>query len=176
LNLPFIHLTNTVYRGHHPGWSFDPASGDGAKHHGGRFNPKGIAALYTSLRPETAWLEAQQGFAFKAQPLTLCGYTADCSGILDLTDPETRQSVDTDVSDLGCPWEDMNDHGVVPPSWELAERLISAGSAGIIVPSFASGATVRDVNVVFWNWSDARPHQVRVIDDEGRLPADDNAL
>jgi RES domain-containing protein len=33
--------------------------------HGGRFNPLGTPALYTALRPETAWLEAQQGFAFK---------------------------------------------------------------------------------------------------------------
>jgi RES domain-containing protein len=29
-----------------------------------------MAALYTSRRMETAWREAQQGFPFKAQPLT----------------------------------------------------------------------------------------------------------
>jgi RES domain-containing protein len=32
---------------------------------------------------ETAWLEAQQGFAFKAQPLTICAYDVDCADIAD---------------------------------------------------------------------------------------------
>lgn len=165
----FTRLSETVYRGHHPRWSFAPESGDGAKRHGGRFNPPGIAALYTSLRPETAWLEAQQGFAFKAQPLTLCGYRVDCADMLDLTESHVRQSADTGLDDLDCPWEDMADRGVTPPSWALVERLISIGCAGIVVPSFASGATGRDVNAVFWNWSGKLPHRMRLIDDEGRL-------
>nr|WP_246535096.1 RES family NAD+ phosphorylase [Methylomonas paludis] len=38
---------------------------------GGRFNRPGCAALYLSLDPTTAWMEAQQGFPFKPQPLTL---------------------------------------------------------------------------------------------------------
>ncbi len=175
MSLPFTHLTGTVNRGHHPLWSFAPESGDGARLHGGRFNPRGVAALYTSLRPETAWLEAQQGFAFKAQPLTLCGYVVDCSDILDLTNTNVRHSANADVDDLGCSWEDMIDRGVTPPSWRLAERLISMGCAGIVVPSFAPGAADRDVNAVFWNWSGRPAHQVRVIDDEGRLPTGDNA-
>lgn len=46
----------------------------------------GVPALYTSLRLETAWLEAQQGLPFKAQPMTLCDYGVDCEDIADLTD------------------------------------------------------------------------------------------
>ncbi len=61
-----------VRRIHDPGWAWAPGSGEGAKLHGGRFNLPGVEALYTSLRPETAWLEAQQGFAFKTWPMTLC--------------------------------------------------------------------------------------------------------
>jgi RES domain-containing protein len=40
------------------------------------------------------------------------------------------------------------------------------------MPSFASNATAKDVNVVFWDWGPGLPHQVRVIDDDHRLPKD----
>ena len=39
---------------------------------------RSASRLVTSRRMETAWLEAQQGFIFKAQPLTLCAYRVDC--------------------------------------------------------------------------------------------------
>lgn len=76
-----MRLTGTVYRAHNPRWSFDPTSGSGAAQYGGRFNPLGMAALYTSRRMETAWREAQQGFPFKAQPLTVCAYEVDCDDV-----------------------------------------------------------------------------------------------
>ena len=41
----------------------------------------------TRRRPGTAWREAQQGFPFKAQPLTICQYDVDCADVVDLTDP-----------------------------------------------------------------------------------------
>jgi hypothetical protein len=34
--------------------------------------------------------EAQQGFPFKAQFMTLCGYAVDCEDLADLTDPGDR--------------------------------------------------------------------------------------
>jgi RES domain-containing protein len=64
-----MRLRTTVYRAHNPRWSFAPLSAAGAARYGGRFNPTGMEVLYTFRRFETAWLEAQQGFAFKAQPL-----------------------------------------------------------------------------------------------------------
>ncbi|WP_428374781.1 RES family NAD+ phosphorylase [Lichenicoccus sp.] len=163
-----MRLSRIVYRAHNPRWSFGPGSGEGAAGTGGRFNRTGLRALYTALRFETAWLEAQQGFAFKAQPMTLCAYDVDCDDVLDLTDPATRSAHGVGGADLAGPCKDLSTRGEVPPSWVLADRLIAQGCAGIIVPSFASGATTTDVNVVFWNWGE-RPHQVRVIDDFGRL-------
>ncbi|MFZ3583121.1 RES family NAD+ phosphorylase [Loktanella sp. DJP18] len=154
------------------GWAFAPISGDGAALHGGRFNPTGRPALYTSLTQQCAWTEAQQGFAFKAQPVTTCAYAVDCDDIEDLCDPDTCKRLGVNATDLSCPWEDIVDRGTIPPSWELAERLMTANVAGIVVPSFAPGATVTMQNVVFWDWSEDRPHQVRVIDDFGRLPRD----
>lgn len=168
-----MRLTSRLYRAHNPRWAFDPASGDGAARHGGRFNPKGMPALYTSRRFETAWLEAQQGFPFKAQPLTLCAYEVDCADVLDLTDPAERARLGVAAADLGCAWEDLADRGLEPPSWVLARRLSGDGAAAAVVPSFAAGARRDDVNVVFWRWGPDPPHRVVVIDDAGRLPKDD---
>lgn len=170
-----MRLTGTVCRAHNPRWAFAPTSGEGAARHGGRFNPVGVPALYTSRRMETAWREAQQGFAFKAQPLTICTYEVDCADVADLTDPATCAALDVSPGDLACPWEDLAARGLTPPSWVLTRRLISAGTAAIVVPSFAPGAIVVDRNVVFWRWSADPPCRVAVIDDEGRLPRDDSS-
>jgi RES domain-containing protein len=170
-----LRFQGLVYRAHHPRWAFAPDSGEGAARHGGRFNPPGAPALYTSLRPETAWLEAQQAFPFKAQPMTLCAYVVDCADVLDLTDAETLAATGAGAADLACAWEDIADRGDRPPSWMLAERLIAAGHAGIVVPSFAPGAGPDHRKLVLWKWADLPPHQVRVVDDHARLPKDDRS-
>ena len=175
MSLPFIRFTDPVYRAHHPRWAFDPVSGEGARRHGGRFNRPGTPALYTALRMETAWLEAQQGFAFKAQPLTLCSYAVDCADILDLTSPATLAAVGIVPADLACAWEDLADRGLAVPSWTLADRLIKEGAAGIVVRSFAHRAGSDDRNLIFWRSANDLPHKVRVIDYQGRLPRDDSS-
>jgi RES domain-containing protein len=167
-----LRLAGVVYRAHNPRWSFATLSGDGAARYGGRFNPVGMPALYTSRRMEGAWLEAQQGFPFKAQPLTICAYNVDCTNIADLSEDSERSEFGVAITDLTCAWEDLSDRRITPPSWHLAKRLTNQGLAGIIVPSFAPGAVPADRNIVFWRWSDAVPHKVRVIDDEARLPRD----
>ncbi|QMW24724.1 RES domain-containing protein [Sandaracinobacteroides saxicola] len=163
-----MRFSGLVFRAHHPGWAHQPLSGDGARQWGGRFNPPGMAALYTSLRFETAWLEAQQGFAFKAQPMTLCAYRVDCAHVLDLTDAATLTALDIDAATLACPWEGLLSRRAPVPSHDLAKRLAAQRTAGIIVPSHAAGATPRDRNLVFWRWGKA-PHSLTLIDDYQRL-------
>ena len=119
-----------------------------------------------------AWLEAQQGFPFKAQPLTICAYEVDCGDIANVSDENGRGAFGVAMADLACPWEDLVDRRIEPPSWRLAKRLIAQGLAGVIAPSFAPGAGPFDRNVVFWRWSEVAPPRVRVIDDEARLPRD----
>ena len=167
-----MKLAGPVYRAHNPKWAFAPDSGEGAAVAGGRFNPVGMPALYTALRFETAWLEAQQAFPFKAQPMTLCAYDVDCEDVLDLTDVNTLTEHGITPEDLACPWKDLSTRGIRPSSWQITERLFAANTAGIIVRSFATGAVAADVNVVFWDWAPDPPHQVRVIDDDRRLPRD----
>lgn len=163
-------FTGTVYRAHHPMWSYDPLSGNGAKQHGGRFNPPGCAALYLSLDPTTAWMEAQQGFPFKPQPMTLVAYEVDCANIADLNDEQQLVSFGSSPQELSCAWEDLTTQNQVPPTWRLAEQLQALEFSGILLRSFASGCTAKNQNLVLWNWSDVAPNAIRVIDDFGRLP------
>ena len=148
-------------------------SGEGARRHGGRFNPPGTVALYLSLRVETAWLEAQQGLAFKAQPMTVCAYRLDMADLVDLTAPTTLTELGTTAADLACPWELLAADRKTPPSWVLARRLVEAGVAGTLVRSFAPGATPGRTNLVLWRWNDGPRHRVEPVDDLDRLPRDD---
>ena len=192
---PERRWTGILYRAHHPRWSYEPTSGGGAARHGGRFNRRGVPALYTALDPKTAWMEAQQGMPFKAQPLTLVAYRLDCEPIADLTDGDVLVSAGIDPADLACPWEGLVARGLVPPSWRLVDALLDAGFHGAIVPSFAPGAALSPEmpwrghsdaslgqaadwsgygrNLVLWTWSDQPPCQIQVIDDFGRLPLND---
>ena len=185
-------LVGILYRAHNPRWSYAPSSGAGAGRHSGRFNRRGTPALYTALDPKTAWMEAQQGMPFKAQPLTLVAYHLDCAPIADLTDPAVLATAGIDPADLACAWEYLAARGIEPPGWRLADDLRAAGFHGAIVPSFAPGSAPtqeaailghpddravapptwegRGRTLVLWTWSAAPPCRIEVIDDFGRLP------
>lgn len=165
-----MRFEGTAYRAHDPQWSFRPLSGDGAALHGGRFNPRGTPALYLGLSVITAVKEASQGFSAKINPLVLCAYEIDSEDILDFRDGNTRAATAVSAADLACPWLAQLAAGREPASWIVARRLIGDGVAGVIVPSFAPGATPDDANIVLWRWTDARPHFCAVHDPSGRLP------
>jgi RES domain-containing protein len=169
VSLKLLRWKGVVFRAHHPRWAFDPLSGEGAKQYGGRFNAVGTPALYTALTPEAAWAEAQQGFAFKAQPLTLCAYHVDCADVLDLTTPAACAGAGIDPEDVAGPWEDFASAKLPVPTWLLHERLAGEGVAAIMVPSFAPAAPIGGCNMVFWDWGAVLPHKVVVVDDYGRL-------
>ena len=158
-----------VYRAHNPQWSWSPLSGEGARRHGGRFNRRGVPALYMSLAPLTAIREAEP-LGRPMQPLTLCAYEVDAEPVFDATDEEECRSLGVLEPDLSCPaWEAEMLAGALPASQALADRLIAAGYAGMRVRSFAAGAGDRDFNLVVWRWGDDRPARVALIDDEGML-------
>lgn len=167
-----MRFQGTCYRAHDPRWSFKPLSGAGAAIHGGRFNPREIEALYLGLRILTAVNEASQGFAFKIRPCVLCSYEVDCDAVVDLRTPEAAAGQGIGWEDMACAWFSLLSEGKEPPSWTVARALIAAGQAGVLVPSFAPGATEADHNLVLWRWGERRPHRVRVFDPTGRLPKD----
>ena len=160
----------TCYRAHHPSWAFRPISGDGAALHGGRFNPKGVKALYLALDFSTAVLEANQGLAHKIDPCTLCAYEVDCEDIVDLRSSAGQKRHAASLADMKCAWLALAKAGKSPPSWQIAERLIKKSCAGILVPSFATHAPADAYNLVLWDWGPNRPHRVFVSDPSGRLP------
>jgi RES domain-containing protein len=167
-----LRLQATCYRAHNPKWSFNPISGDGAAIHGARFNPKGTPALYLALTIETAIKEISQGLGYRIDPCVLCCYDVDCADIADLRTHAGRAELCVAPEELSSAWFSYRLERKEPASWRLARRLIAHGIAGILVPSFAPGATQRDDNLVLWDWSERPPHQVRVFDPSQRLPRD----
>jgi len=164
-----MRFRGLVYRAHNPEWAWTPLSGEGARRYGGRFNRRGVAALYTSLTPLTAIREAQP-LGRPMQPLTLCACEVDAEPVFDASDEERRRALGVRDSDLACPaWEADMLAGAVPASHALADRLIAGGHVGMRVRSFATGAGADDLNLVMWRWSSKRPARVVLIDDEDRL-------
>jgi RES domain-containing protein len=158
------------YRAHDPKWAFTPTSGAGAAIHGGRFNPKGVEALYLALTLEGAFLEINQGFALKFAPCTMCSYDVDCDDLADLRTEGGRQLHSVDFNDMACAWFSLAAAGTASPSWQVAQRLMGEGFAGVLVPSFAVGARSDWANLVLWQWSDRPPHRITVYDPHQQLP------
>jgi len=165
-----LRFVGRCYRGHDPAWSFSPLSGEGAAVRGGRFNRKGEAALYLSLDVITAVGECTQGLTQRLQPLTMCEYDVDCDGIADLRTEGGRSKHGVKLDDLACAWLTFQLAVKEAPSWKIADRLKAAGYVGVIVPSFAPGATETSNNLVLWKWGPKLPHRVQVYDPSGRLP------
>jgi RES domain-containing protein len=167
-----LRFQGTCYRAHDPKWAFSPLSGDGARTHGGRFNPKGVPALYLALTIDGMIAEMTHGFAHRLDPLTICSYQVDVDDVVDLKDDDGREANGVALAALSCAWADDVTDGRYPASWSIADRLIAQGSAGVLVPSFARGARPDMTNLVLWKWGPTLPYRVEVYDPTGRLPKD----
>ncbi len=157
-----------LYRALNPVHARAPLSGEGARRHGGRVNPKGMPALYTSQSVLTAIREANQ--IGTLQPTTLVAYEADIRPIFDGTDPAALAAQGLRPADLAADdWRARMLAEGKAPTQKLAERLKAAGFAGMRARSFAKGATEADMNLVLWVWGPDAPAGLRLVDDEGRL-------
>ena len=159
-----MHYQGLLYRALNPVWARTPLSGEGAARFGGRFNRVGRAALYTSLAPDTAIREANR--VGLLQPTTLVCLRAVVGPLVDGTDAAALAEHGATAKLLADPaWQNAMLSGRVVAAHELAERLIGEGFAGLIVPSYARGASADARNLVLWAWEG----QVTLVDDEGRL-------
>jgi RES domain-containing protein len=165
-----LRFRGECFRAHDPSWSWSPLSGEGAALRGRRFNWPGLQTLYLSLSFTTAFREVSAGFAHRLTPYVLCSYDVDCDHIVDLTTDQRRTSAKVKIDALACDWANALLAGREPDSWTVVRRMLGEGHAGILVPSFANGATVDDRNLVLWNWGPERPHKVAVFDPTGKLP------
>ncbi|WP_347304610.1 RES domain-containing protein (plasmid) [Croceibacterium sp. TMG7-5b_MA50] len=159
-----MHYAGLLYRALNPVWARQPLSGEGAARFGGRFNRIGRAALYTSLAPDTTIREANRVGVL--QPTVLVALRADIGPLLDGTDPAALAEHDATPQMLADPaWAEAMARGRPVPTQALAERLVAAGFAGMLVPSYARGAPADALNLVLWRWDGA----LTLVDDEGRL-------
>ncbi len=143
-------------------------SGRGAELHGGRFNPKGMPALYLSVSVMTALREANQ--VGNLQPTTLVAYGADIDMLFDTSDAAALAAHGMTPESLAAnSWRDEMMKGGHSATQIFAQRLAQAGHNGLLVRSFAPGAQPDEVNIVLWRWSDQAPSRLVLIDDEGRL-------
>ncbi|UOK73927.1 RES family NAD+ phosphorylase [Ancylobacter polymorphus] len=157
-----------LFRALNPIYAREPLSGRGAELYSGRFNPKGVPALYTSLSVMTALREANQ--VGNLQPTTLVAYVAEIDGIFDCRDDAALAEEGMDAAAIAdTTWRDQMRTNGEAKTQALARHLIGAGYNGLLVRSFAAGSTAEDLNLVLWRWSNAPPARLMLIDDENRL-------
>ncbi|MEI9405119.1 RES family NAD+ phosphorylase [Mesorhizobium argentiipisi] len=163
-----MSYSGRLYRALNPVYAREPMSGRGAELYGGRFNAKGVPALYASTSVLTALREANQ--VGDLQPTTLVGYRAEIEAVFDAGDATALAAMGLDASTLADPtWRDqMRDHGEAHTQ-RFARELVAQGYNGLLVPSFAKGAAIGDLNLVLWRWGDTAPSRLELIDDEHRL-------
>lgn len=157
-----------LYRALNPVYAREPLSGRGAALYGGRFNPKGAEALYTSLSIMTALREANQ--VGSLQPTTLVSYRAEIERVFDSRDEEALRTWNMDAAALAdTTWRDAMRASGEAQTQTFARRLSEEGYHGLLVRSFAAGATVNDLNLVLFQWGAEPPARLTLTDDENRL-------
>jgi len=157
-----------LYRALNPIHAREPLSGRGAELYGGRFNPKGMPALYTSLSVLVALREANQ--VGSLQPTTLVSYEAAFERIFDCRNEEALRAEGMDPIAIADPtWRDQMKASGEATTQGFARRLAAASYHGLLVRSFAAGATADDLNLVLWTWGERAPARLVLIDDENRL-------
>lgn len=163
-----MRFQGTLYRALNPLYAREPLSGRGAQLYGGRFNPKGVPALYLTLDVLTAIREANQ--AGSLQPTTLVSYEADIEDIFDSRDLAALAAHSMTPGDLASTtWRDEMRATGRSKAQTFAADLLAGGYSGLLVRSFARGSTETDLNLVLWQWEEAGRYRLTVIDAEGRL-------
>jgi len=117
-------------------------SGAGAAKTGGRWNPKGLEAIYTSLDVETAKLEAYQDFIYRGflltaiTPRVTAGAKVKLSKVLDLTDVKVLKKIGFTKKELILEdWRAIQKARDESWTQAIGRGVYVAGFEGLIVPS-----------------------------------------
>ena len=104
------------------------------------------------------------------RPGTFCAYDLTSSDIVDLCDGTLLAAAGIDPSIRFAPWKSiLLADGKRPPGWDIAETLIQAGIAGVLVPSVRQKT---GINLVLWRWNDSPTHRQVALDPNTDLPRD----
>lgn len=119
----------------------DLISGDGAERNGGRWNARGIRAVYMSLDPVTATEESYQefirfGLKYDIRPRVMAGANLKLSCLLDLTDAKVRRKLRFSLKELKEEdWRAIQDAGDEAWTQAIGRGCRLAGFEGLIAPS-----------------------------------------
>jgi RES domain-containing protein len=154
--------------------SVDFLSGAGAAAYGGRWNRRGIEAVYASLSFETAVHEAYQnilhyGFpASSIRPRVLAGAETHLQTLLDLTDASIRRRLGFTLAELlDEDWQGIQDEGDESWTQAIGRGAYVAGFEGLLVASAQDRP--RGVNIVIFP-ANLRPGSTIEILGEEELP------
>jgi len=96
-------------------------------------------------------------------------YKADLGPIFDTRHQDGLDRHGATEAMLADPaWRMKMLDGQLVPTQELARALIADRFAGLLIKSFAKGASSSDFNIVLWAWTDNKG-SLEVVDDEERL-------
>lgn len=139
----------TTYRSASPKYANerDLITGEGSRQHGGRWNPPGVAAIYSSLTPETAMAEAlaharYYGFPIQSvMPRTFIALHLQLQRVLDLSKAKVRKKLGISKPRLvKTDWRAEMDLHQVPVTQAIGQAAFEAGIEALIVPSAADPA------------------------------------
>ena len=157
-----------LYRALNPIYAREPLSGRGAELYGGRFNPKGVPALYSSLTVMTALGKPTRRAASSRRRSSPT--TRRSTDVFDCRDEEALKAEGMDAAALAdTTWRDQMKATGEARTQSFARRLMGKGFRALLVRSFAPGATETDLNLVLWDWGASPPSRLTLIDDENRL-------
>ncbi|MEX2286844.1 MAG: RES family NAD+ phosphorylase [Planctomycetaceae bacterium] len=137
-------LELTAYRSTSPKYANeqDLVTGEGSRQYGGRWNPPGIAAIYSSLTPETAMAEAiahARYYGFPVQsimPRTFVAISFKLQRVLDISDAKLRRKLGISKAKLvKTDWRAAKDAGQSPVTQAVGQAAFDAGIEALIVPS-----------------------------------------
>jgi RES domain-containing protein len=122
----------------------DLLTGIGSKLHGGRWNPIGIAVVYSSLTPESAMAETLAHNRYygipveDAMPRTFVAIEATLQAILDFRDGSIRRRLQaSEERILTVDWRIEVHAGREPITQRIGRAACESGLEGLIVPSAA---------------------------------------
>jgi len=168
-SLPAVSWSGKIVRGSSMWYATrrDLPTGKGAELHGGRWNPKGLAALYGSLELNTALQEMLAYFRhaglpeIEALPCAWVAFDVKLSRVLDLRSQSVRRRLGVRLAQLtGEPWREMQDRGLEALTQAIGRVAHSAGVQGLLVPS---ARTARGSNVVVFDPVHLPKGAVRII-------------
>ncbi|MGZ8363202.1 MAG: RES family NAD+ phosphorylase [Caulobacteraceae bacterium] len=163
--IPTISLQGRYWRVLSPKWAHDPLSGSGAARNGGRWNRRGVPALYMSEHLETAIAEYQQELGVR--PGTFVAYEVTCGQIIDLTDPAIMEELELSPGDMVQPWRRrLLIDGKPPRTWALADDLSMIAQGALVPSAIQPGAR----NLVLWNWTGLSGAAVTPLDPNLEIP------